>query len=167
MNTPHLTPWKYFIGPGLFREQSTLYTSLDAALLACSQHDTIDIIPSGHPPWRPKDPDNKRPPSPIKYLGCWCWLVLRVSQYESHPNEEPFLNFLGELGNPFDAFALAELKTKQAADRGEKWNRFYVCLWAYAENGCRPEIVRLPANHLTELRRARDRAERRKQRLAA
>lgn len=173
MNTPHLTPWKYFIGPGLFREQSTLYTNLDAALLACSQHDTIDLIPAGHLPWTPKPGrgGEGRPPAPLKYLGCWAWTVLRVSQYADHPNEEPFILYLGELGHPFDAFDLAELRTKRAQERGDKWETYFVCLWAHAENGCRPEIARLPANHLTELRRARARdlarAERRKQRLAA
>lgn len=149
--------WKYFIGPGLFRESSTLCLSLDAALLACGPHDYVGLIARGHAPYRSTAyPD--RPADPLTHIHGWVWRVVQVHDFRD--GEKPLEKHLGEFGSHLDAFAFAELKTATAKARGDKWESFSVCLHAHTERGVRPEIARLPAEHLAKLRRARDRDQR-------
>lgn len=160
MNTK-LSRFKFAIEDGIYSNRQTrLYTNLDDALLALNWLTSIELVPSGHSPWQSKLPELDGMTSPLKHLGCWPWLVLCESHFD-RPGEEPFRRYLGEFGDPRDAFQFAELKTKEAKRNGEsKYTRFFVCLWAYAENGCRPEIARLPADHLARLFRERDRRRR-------
>lgn len=162
-----MTPWKYFVERSLFERSSRLYRSLDEVLVDISTWDTIGLVPSGHAPWRSSWVDGKTSPL-ASHIAAWGWKVLLLRQYRG--DEKPFLHYIGGFTHPFDAFAFAELKAKECRAAGEKESSVHVCLWAYAENSCTPEIARLSWHHLTDLRRAkrlRQQREDRRRHLAA
>jgi hypothetical protein len=178
MNTTSIAPtpapqprrlcrWKFQIEHGIFNQRTELFTTLDEALLDCPSWDRIGIVPSGHPELKPNRTDSVTG-SPLQASYSWLsWTVIRDWRSERDPS--PFITQLGSFGQPHDAFAFAEMKTEQAKKQRDTGMTFYVCLWAKSEDYRQKEIARLPADHLTALYRARDRAERRKerQRLAA
>lgn len=163
-----LNRFKYFIHEYLFAERTNLYTSLDECLVLASEFRNLDIILRGHAPWQPSGLYQSTPaaaPSPIVGLRAFPWVVLRTRTFKEG---EVHRCYVGQFGCPRDAFAFAELKTAQAKRRrDQEYERFYVLLLARAENGCEVELARMASNHLQQLYRERDRAARRKERLAA
>ncbi len=172
MSTQRLHRFKYFIDADLFGRRSLLFTSLGEALLRGNEYERINIIPAGHPHWRPRkhfEGCEPRPPSPIKYLSGRPWEVVRIAKFND--KDEPFEEWTAEFHHPADAFAFAEMKAKIEVQHSRPYYTWHVVLLAIAENGCSSELARMPADHLTQLRRAHERLEKRqerhRQRLAA
>lgn len=154
-----LSPFKFWVGASTFEKCTHLFRSLDEALLLKTEwHYSMGPISAGHPD--AQFPHNTVKSSPLRNdLAGWPWTVLRVSHLSD--GGEPFIRYLGEFGEACDAFQFAKLKTEQAKKHNDSDRlKYYVCLWASSENGCRPEIARLPADHLDKLHAARNRAER-------
>lgn len=164
-----LSPFKFFIGPGLFRERSTLYRSLDEALVACGEHDTIGLVPSGHAPWKPFYGKTETSPLKPDLYGA-PWKVLRVYHYRERSIEDS-INYIAAFGHPADAFEFAALKHKSEKDSWSDPSKsdtdYFVCLWAWTMDGRSPEIARMAPDHLSKLRQKAAREERRRYRHAA
>lgn len=158
-----LNHFKFWIGPGLFREYCQLFSSLDAALVMLDRNECLNhvgLVPSGHAPWKPflGRPAHETTPFRAEVTGR-PWEVIELFTYKDGEKSE---THLAAFTSPFDAFAFAELKTKTALDRGNDSDRYFVTLRGWTEDGRQPEVARMPANHLAELIKAKRRAERRK-----
>lgn len=159
-----LTHWKYFIGPGLWREQSTLYRTLDEALVCLSHHDRLGVVPGGHAPWKAFIGRPAHETTLFRSdLAGLPWAVVRVFTYRDGETSE---TYLAEFGTALDAFAFAELKTTLAKQRGDASDTFYVTLQGWTVDGRHPELARMPANHLKQLYRQRENERARRERLA-
>lgn len=163
-----LNRFKYFIREYLFAERTNLYTSLDECIVLASEFRNLDIIPIGHAPWQPSGLYQSTPaaaPSPIVGLVGFPWWVLRTRTFKDGDVHQCYVS---QFGCPRDAFAFAELKTAQVKRcRDEDYERYFVTLRARAENRCEVELARMAPNYLQQLYRERDRAARKKERLAA
>lgn len=160
--------FKYFVGPGLFREYSRLFMNLDAALLAMDGFATLGLVPSGHPPWKPFIGRPAHETSPFRAeLLQRPWEVVRVYTYREGDKTE---TFIAEFMTPGDAFAFATMKAEHAKLRGDAGDTFFVCLRGWTVDGRQPELARLPHDHLHKIcqakRRADAKAERRRAKAA-
>lgn len=150
-----LNRFKFTVGPGLFREYTQLCSSLDEALLKLDEFAALGLVPGGHAPCKPLfgRPANETSPPRPDLIGR-PWEVIEVYTYRDGGTSE---TWLAAFSRAADAFAFAELKTQLAHKRGDRGDAFFVALLGWAEDGRRPELARMPSDHLIRLRNARER----------
>jgi hypothetical protein len=148
------TLFRYYHREVVFVQRSTLFRTLAEAVLSYDR-EWIAPIPTAHRTRGPLSPS----------AGGLNWWVVRNQQFDKPGTripEEPSSNLIANFACPLDAFAFAEMQAAHSKKNKERWKWYHVELRWRLEDGRVETLEKLPVTWLRDVRRQRDREEKRR-----